>query len=823
MCLKIPDNKGLGFHKRLFIWLALVAVTSLSLYAQEATLQGNVVDVEGSPISYATILVSEVPSEESPNPTTIQGATTDVSGKFIVENLEPKQYQLIVSYVGFESISKTVEATSTNEIYDYTLQIDASVLDEVVVTARRPTIEKEAGKLVFHVENSALSVGNTFDLLKKTPGVIVIGDQIRVKNATPVIFLNGKRAYLAPNEIISLLKNLDASTVQSVEVITNPSAKYDAEAGTVLNIISSQAVSIGYKGNIRTNYEQAIFPKYSFGTSQFYKNQWLNLYGSYNFSPRKEYKNDENYIRFFEPDGSTNSIWESDFERITRSKAHQGNMIADFKVNEKHSISVAANVFVSPNMTYDNNVDAIIFDAQRTVDSTFITQSAVDIDQHNLAFNVSHTWKLSDAGAQVIMNANYINYKKEQDQSVNTDYFLPNGDFLRNNSFQTFANQQSDIVTAQLDFSIPALSGTIETGVKYSDIDTESGLDFFDTEGNVAVQNNSLSDLFMYKEAIYAGYFNYERSINKWNFSLGVRSEYTEVEGDSRSLGQVNTQDYWELFPSASINHDINEQHSIGAAYARRIERPRYQSLNPFLYFLNENNFNSGNPNLTPAIETKIGLDYSFKNMIFVEAYYQEFDNALGLLTFQDNETRTLQSIDANLITDFQYSLDIVFAKTLQPWWYMSMVTSTFYMENEFFTVKSTPETYSHNVVGFYAQMLQNLTLSKEQNLSSTITALYISNILYGNYNYKNQFNLSVSFRKQFWDNRASLAVGVDDIFNTNNVPLTSRFYNQDNSYFAQKESRLFRVSFQYNFGNIRLKDNNRGVHTDEGDRLQGQ
>ncbi len=805
---------------RQLILSCLVAFIGYTSYSQDAVIDGVVSDQLRAPVSFATILLSEIPTVETPQPDIIKGTTTDGAGSFNFNNLESKEYQLRISYVGYETMVTRVKASS--EFTDLTFRLieNIKILDEVVVSARRPTIVKEAGKLVFNVENTALSVGNTFDLLKKTPGVIVIGNRIQIKNATPVVYLNGKRVYLPSNELVSLLQNVDASIIKSIEVITNPSAKYDAEAGTVLNIISSQAISVGYKGSFRTNYEQAIFPKYSFGTSHFYKNQWLNLYGSYSFSPRKEFKKDENYTRFFEPDGTTNSIWESDFKRTTRSNAHQGNLIADFRINNEHSVSVVANIFVSPNKRYDNDVHATIFDSQRRIDSTFITDSNVGIDQHNIALNLEHTWKLGNAGAQVVMNANYINYKRDQDQDVNTNYFRANGDFLRNNSFSTFADQQSDIATGQLDFSIPAMSGTIETGIKYSNIATESGLDFFDTENNTEVRNDALSDLFNYDEAIYAGYFNFSRSTEAWKFNAGLRTEYTDVEGNSRSLGQVNTQNYWEVFPSASINHKINDNHTIGAAYARRIERPRYQSLNPFLYFLNENNFNSGNPNLTPAIETKIGLDYSFKNMLFIEGYYQEFDNALGLLTFQDNETKTLQSIDANLITDFQYSLDIVFAKSLNPWWYLSLVTSTYYMENEFFSVKSTPETYSHNVVGFYAQMFQSLNLSKAQNLSSSITAVYISNILFGNYNYKNRFNLSVSFRKQFWDNRASLTVGVDDIFNTNNIPLTSRFYNQDNSYFAQNESRLFKIGFQYNFGNARLKDNNRRVRTKEGDRL---
>ncbi|NND88039.1 MAG: TonB-dependent receptor [Flavobacteriaceae bacterium] len=795
-------------------------LTTTLVFAQEASILGSVSDEQGNPISFATVIVTELPSEDNSEPEAIKGAATDESGIFKIEGLEVKQYQLIISYIGFDATTIVVAAALTPTNRAISLQKSMESLEETVVAVRRPVIKKEAGKLILEVENSTYSVGNTFELLRKTPGVLILNDQIQVKNATPVIFLNGKRVYLSSSEIASLLKNMEASVVKSIEVITNPSAKYDAEASTVLNIVTSRAVSIGYKGSVRTNYEQAIFPKYSFGTSQFYKNQWLDLYGSYSFSPRKEFKKDDNFIRFFEPDQSTQSIWESEFQRTTRSNAHQANLVIDMKVAPSHTISVASNLFFSPDQTYDNTVDAQIYDPQRQLDSTFMTNSDVIIDRHNATFNLEHKWVLSEAGAQVVMNANYIDYRKKQEQSVNTDYFSAAGDFLRNNNFNTTADQQSTIYTGQLDFESPLLEGTLEAGAKFSNIETESGIDFFDVMNGQAQFNETLSDNFLYDESIWAAYLNFSRSLDKWKFNAGLRGEYTDVLGDSRSLGIVNEQEYFQLFPSASVSYQLHPSHTVGIAYARRIERPRYESLNPFIYFLNENNFNQGNPNLTPAIETKVGLDYNFKNKLFIEAYYQKFDNALGLLTFQDNETFTLQSIDANLISDLQYSLDIVIAQSLRSWWYVSLVTSTFYMENEFFTVKSEPETYSNNVIGFYANLYQGFTLSKEQSLNASVNANYISKIIYGNYTYKNRFNLSVSLRKQFWDDRANLTIGVDDIFNTNNIPLRSRFYNQDNWYFAQNESRLFKLGFQYNFGNARLRDNSRRLRSEEGQRL---
>ncbi len=798
--------------KNIFVLCFLLNTTFI--FCQSNSVEGQVLDVEGTPVSFVNVLLMETMEGEA-----IQGTSTDEKGRFALSNLEQKEYFISFSYLGYKT--KVVQADGLGgPSLEIVLEEDREALDAVVVTAKTPTIKKEPGKLTFSVENTSLSSGNTLSLLAKTPGVTVIQGQIRIKNTSPIVYINDKRVYLSSGELSTLLTNVDASTVKEIEVITNPSAKYDAEGGTILNITTLKAISVGYKGSLSTTYEQGILPKYNIGSSHFYKNNWLNLYAHYGFSPRKEIKKDDNYIRYFEPDGSTQTIWESLFTRRTQSYSHQGNLILDINLGKKQDLSFASNISISPNKKFDNTVAAEMFNAQRQLDSTFRTNSNLENDNSNLSFSGEHQWKLGEKGALLATTLNYILYDNEQVQSVQTDYFLPNGDFLRNNSFLTDAKQESTIYTGQMDLSAPLWEGTIETGWKYSNTDTESGLGFFNLENGNSQFNSDLSDLFRYDESIFAGYSSFSRSWEQWSLQLGLRMEYTVVDGESISLGGVNNQEYAEWFPNGSLQYKPTADHSLGVSYARRIKRPRYQSLNPFLYFLNENNFSGGNPNLIPAIETKLVLEYNFKNKWFFELYYQEFENPLDKLTFQDNENRTLRTLDANLIKDFQYSFDMVYASSVLSWWYLTVVTSSYYLENEFYSIESEPATYSNDTFGFFGQVYSGITLSKDFGLSSDVTAMYISNLIYGSFNYKNQFNLSLSFKKKLWDNRASISAGVDDVFNTNNIQLSSRYYNQDNFYFARPESRLFRLNFIYNFGNTRLRDNNRSTKPKESGRL---
>ena len=797
------------------LFFLLLLVSPLALISQNASVEGQVVDSDNNPISYVNILLFEKEGAQA-----LKGAVTDDLGNFIINNLNNQDYYVEFSMIGFSTVSETINPSNSNNI-KITLNENVEELDETIISVKAPTIKREPGKLVFNVEETSLSSGDTFNLLMKTPGVLVIGDKIQVKRTNPIVYINDKRVYLTSSELSSLLKSMDASNIKSIEVITNPSAKYGAEASAVLNIITSKAISIGYKGSVNATYEQAVFSKYRFSTSHYYKNDWLNMYTSYSFSPRKEFKQDDNYIRFFNPDNTTTkSIWESDFEKVTRSKSHQGNVILDFTLNDKNTLSFSSTAMISPNKTFDNNVGGEIFDAQMQLDSVFTSISYLENNTSNLSFNLEHKVDLDEEGTSLTTSVNYINYDREQSQELNTDYNLPTGELINNVEFFTDAKQDSDIFTAQSDFRKKLGEGNFETGIKYSYINTESGLDFFDIENNTPDFNETLSDLFIYSESVYAGFLNYSNKWEKWKFNAGLRGEYTDVKGDSKSLGIINNQNYFDVFPSVSVLYTKNDDHVIGVSYRRSIERPRYQSLNPFSYFITDNIVNNGNPNLVPTIKDKYMVSYTLKNKWSFEAYYIYKKDPLAILTFQDNENSVTQNIDANILSDINYSFDISYSSSLFDWWFLWVYTSTYYVENEFYALASPQETYKNDTFGFYAEMYSGFTLSKDGTLTSDVNATYISDMISGSYHMKNQFICSVSFRKSIWKKRASVTIGVDDIFDTNNIPVTSRYYNQDNNYFAKSESRLFRLGFKYNFGNYKLRNKTRIIKTNEEQRL---
>lgn len=799
--------------------MLLFCLQSIMVLAQNVRLSGNVDDEEQRPLSFVNILVYQADAE-SP----FKGTTTDENGYFLFKDIPTGSYTLHFSYIGFEEQVETLQITDDTHLPEVVLKTDSQVLDETVVVAKLPTIKKTPGKLVFEVENTAIAVGSTMDVLKKTPGVTVIGGNIQVKFSTPEIYINGKRVYLSSTEVVSLLENTDATNIKSIEVITNPSAKYDAEAGTVLNIITSRAISIGYKGSVNTTYEQGIYPKYKFGTSHFYKNNWVNLYAGYTYGRGKHYKEDENHIRFFKPDGvSTKSFWNTDFNRTTHSENHSANLNLDFILDDNNTVGLTSNLNLTPSGEYDNNGKTFIYGPTWQLDSTSNTLSTVGYKKDNLALALDYERKLNEKGATLTAILNYIYYNKRQDQWVNSEYYAADDSFLRQTRFYTDSKQNNNIFTGQADLGATLWEGSVEAGLKYSRIDVESLLGFYDGIGGNVIYNADLSDNFNYVENIYAEYLNYEKNWERWSLSAGLRGEYTHIDAISRRLGQVNTQRYFDVFPSISIHHALNKSHGIGLTYNRSTQRPNYESLNPFRYYITENNYIGGNPNLERAIEDKVGINYDYKNKLFLEFYYQNIKNDLNYLTFQDNENSILKSVNANLIRSYQYSFDILFYDYLTPWWWFQASTSSYYYVNELYALESAPDIYKNDTYGQFVEMYNYFWLTKDRSLTANLTGRYISNFVFGNRHFKNQSFVNLSVQKVFWDKRASLSIGVDDVFNTlNGVASVAKYYNQDNYFYANTESRLLRVGFKYNFGNARLRDNSKAIKTAEGDRLGG-
>ena len=798
------------------ILLAFIVFIPNRVFSQNQV-RGQIVDKENQPVSFANVVLLNAKDSVS----VIKGMISEDDGSFLFEEIENRPYVLKISFLGFADYIKRFEVEGNTNLGKIELQETSNSLDEVTVKARKPKIERKIDRISFNVENSVISSLNTYEILKRTPGVIVSQGELLVKNRPATVYINDRKVYLSTAELEQLLSGLSGENVKSVEVITTPPARYEAEgSGAILNIVMSKNPSIGYKGSVNASNTVAVLPKYSLGTSQYYKTNNLNAFASYNFNANNIYKNDESNVTYFESDGSENSTWLGDFERDTKNYAHSLNTILDFTLSEKSSLSLSANLNFTPKNDSDLRGQTDIYSASGRLDSLFTTDSRLENEAKNMLFNADFSTSLGENGAKLSAQVNYIRYDKDQDQDLNTTYFYGNGDEIRNNIIMTRAMQNSDIYTGQVDITTNMGSLPVETGIKYAGITSNSALDFYNN--TFALQVDELSDALDYDENIYAAYFSTSKDLGKWSLKAGLRGEYTDITGISAQNGLVNDQDYFQLFPTFYAMRSLGEESSISLEYNRRIERPRFQSLNPFQYYINENNVKEGNPALVPGIANKVLFNYSYKGALFFDLYWDRVDHSPSVLSFQDNQNQLLRTVNDNLDYTQQFSLDITYANFVTNWYYLYGYLSGFYMENQIYARESAAETYTIDTFSAFLNVGNYFYFGGDGTFSGNVNTYFLPNILAGSYKYENpQFGLDLGLRKTFMNNKISVSINAEDILRTMNIPMQSQYLNQDNGFYAISETRRITFGVRYNFGNFRLNDNNRAINADEETRLK--
>ena len=341
----------------------LFLLTPILGYNQEFSILGKVLDEQGSPIAFANVIL--MTQNDS---TVVNGTSTDDNGFFKLNAIIPDTYDFRISYIGFKEVSKELLVDKDIDLGTITLQEETQNLDEVSLVYKKPTFKKEADRLVFDVENSALVEGNILQVLKSTPGVLVINNTITIKNITPTVFINNRKVNISSFELAQLLENSSANSIKAVEVITNPSAKYDASSGVVLNIIMSKNLVTGYRGNVFANYEQGVFPRYNTGMSHFFKSEKINLYANYSYSDRKENRDDTEDINYLDDNQTIDENWQSYTNRNKWTKSHNININFDYNINDKNTLSLSTNMLFLPYYKYKKSNITNVYDGTKILD-----------------------------------------------------------------------------------------------------------------------------------------------------------------------------------------------------------------------------------------------------------------------------------------------------------------------------------------------------------------------------------------------------------------------------------------------------------------------
>ncbi len=781
------------------------------LFSQEIVLNGKVVDINNKEIPYANVVIFS--SDESQ---LISGSSTNESGDFSVDGLDANNYILKITFLGYEEESRSLTLSETTNIGTIILKESAETLGEVSVIAKRPTIKKQADRLVFNVANTALSEGNILDVVRNTPTVLVLDDEIRIKNSSPTVYINDRKVNLSGSEVLQLLENSPANSIRSIEVITTPGARYDASSGVVLNIVMSKNLISGYRGSVFSNYTQGVFPRYNSGMSNFFKNDKFSLSANYSYSKIKENRDNDDRINYLDDANNLDELWKSKVIRNTWSETHNANVNFDYFINDNNTLSVSSNLLLTPYFKYRTQNKTAIFNDTDDLLSSFNANTLSRDDKHNLGFDVDYVSKFTN-DSKLTINAHYTDYDYTRAQNVNSAYFLGDNSFDFSTAFKTDSNQETHIFTSQVDYDLPVNeNSSLALGVKGSFVDTNSDIAQFDIISGVPVLNQGNSNAFDYDENVLAAYISYSEAIGDFSFTGGLRVEQTNIEG--QSLSAKNTQDYFEWFPTVSLTHQVSDNLNVYANYKRSITRPDYQSLNPFQFFLNDNIIVSGNPNLQPSFTNNWRIGTSINNTHTIEAYVRTTNDNINELPIQENTSNIITYTPENIgkTTDFGFSYETYFTLFKKM---------DIYFGSEMYYTKEVTNILNQSIEidqwANYTILNGSLSFLKDNSLSTNFTLVYSSDNLQGLQISEEQFFSQLAISKSIFNKKGTISLIASDLFNKEDFATSTRYLNQSNSQFSDLDNRYIKLGFSYKFGNTTLETNEKDKSRTERDRLK--
>ncbi|WP_452225404.1 TonB-dependent receptor domain-containing protein [Lacinutrix chionoecetis] len=810
---------------KFFISLILFIFSS-PIIAQQLTISGTIVDEENNAIPYVNVMLHEsvIPTIEGSSGISGEnkkGAVTDENGNFEFTNLKKYAYFIKPSYIGYKSEKALYPIQlSKDEYIKIVLEEDAQILEGVTINATKPTLEKELDRLVFNVANTALSEGSLLDVLRSTPGVLVLGDAISVKNGTPAVYINDKKVNLSASEITQLLESSPANTIKKVEVITNPPAKYDAESGAVLNIVMSRNLITGYRGNVFTNYTQGVYPRYNAGINQFYKTKKVNVNLNYSFTDSKTNRSSDNTINYNDNTGLLDEKWQTNNNRNTSTKTHNVNLNFDYFIDDRNTLRFSANTLLLPYFDYRINGQTEVTDNANNNLFNFNTNNHSQDEKYNLGFDLDFTHHFKNKG-KVVFSAHFTDYDYQRNQRVNNHYFFANDVNNFRTAFVTDNNQNTNILTGQIDYNLPVDdSSDFAFGIKTSNIDTNSDITQFDINQSTGTIdfNAENSNAFDYTESIFAAYTSYNKSWEKWSLSGGLRVEHTNVDGLSVSNNLKTTQDYLELFPTLNLSHQVSEKVNVYTNYKRTLSRPSYQLLNPFNFFLNDNTIVTGNPNIQPSFTNHFVVGTTLNQRYTFEAYYKDITNDIIELPRQDNANNLLIYSPTNIGNTKEFGFDFITYFDVMDNWFVYFVTSFYNIQDEAFIDN---QLLKMNQWSNYSILSNDFSFLKDNSLKANFTLTYIGKNQQGFQIVDSRLASDLSLSKTVLKKKGTLSLAISDLFNAQDFAVKSKFGNQDNRNFTNLDNRYIKLGFNYKFGNTTLKTNERTTELKERNRLE--
>lgn len=784
----------------------LTFLTFLNASAQTGTVNGTVLDENKKPLEYATVSLLDAQTGKL-----AKGGMTAEGGKYVFAQVKAGRYVVEASVIGYKkSRSEAILPIENQTVTVNPIQLvtESKALNEVKVTGTRPLIERKSDRTVLNVENSVLAAGNNaLEILQRAPGVTLDKDDnisLRGKQGVTVM-IDGKLTYLSAAQLAAFLRSTDGNTIAQIEIITNPSAKYDAAGNSgIINIKTKKNKVSGTNGNLSATAGYGLNHKANTSININHKSGRVNVFGNYSYTDNK-YTRDFGLDRLVSyQDVTTRFDQNAVFNQNNRSNSAKVGV--DIELSKKNTLGFQATTNL--NHELGNNPSSTLIGTQNgRVDSTLRTQSNFDQRYRNFSLNLNDKITLDTLGRELTFDIDYSRFNNTNDARYANYYTNPAGVDTRSPLFlRSGAPSVIDIRTAKTDYTHPfSKTLKLEAGLKTSFVETDNDLRFEQLRNTEWQNDPTRSNRFVYDENVNAAYLNLNKQFKKTNITMGLRAEQTNSKGNSMTTGQVVNRHYLNFFPSLFVNHDFTDKNTLGFSYSRRIDRPNYGNLNPFLYFLDQYTYEVGNPYLNPQYTQSFELNYTYNKKYTVTLGYSHTKDAITEVIKQDDANKTTFDTQENLARQINYNVNINAPITFTKWWSSNNNVTGFYMG-----FKSPLLTGVLNDGQFVLQGNTTQTFKLSSVVKAEATFNYQSPLTYSIFKLSEQYSFDAGISAQFANKKATIKLAVNDIFNTRRNDSYALYQNLNFSVRQKPESRVARLTLSYNFGNAKIQQRER-------------
>ncbi len=752
------------------------------------------------PIAFANIVLKDKTDDSL-----ITGTISDENGAFSIKTKKENVY-LEISFVGF--ITKKIYPTQAT-IGTIVLEEDGQQLQEVVVTARKKLIQQKVDRLIFNVENTVAGTGGTaVDALKATPSVNVETDKLAiVGKGTVRVMVNDRIVQLSGSELNAYLSTIASDDIKNIEVITTPPSKYDAEGNSgLINIVLKKSKENSWNNQIRTSYTQATYPLFNFGNTFNYNKDKLSLIASFNRTIGHTAQFNEFDIIYPSASTATNLDMKNKEDLIS------GRLGLDYNVTNNATIGILYSGSFEDKGIADDGVTRMN-DGNGTYT---VNEGNAETTRKNHSINAHYVQKLDTLGRKLSIDVDYFNFNNSSNRNFSSEQFITNQSYFE---AENSTNQKIKNYSGKIDMVHPNKWANFSYGIKTTITKTDSDVAFYNTTTGTPIFDPTQSNEFMYSENINAVYADMSKPLGeKWQTKIGLRFENTRTKGVSKTNNQTDINSYNKLFPSVFIGYTPSSVNMFNLSYSRRIQRPSFERLNPFRFYINSISYQEGNPFLRPQISDNLELKHIYKGKLISKAFVSYVDNGyFNIIKAEDGAQQRIVVTFDNFYTAYNYGVTETFIYNPTKWWNTTTQATLSKMDTQYkdgFNLDA--ELVSQWNFQFYNRNTFHLNEAKTVQAETTLIYASPQKLMY--FSVSEMVSLDLGLKFSLLDKKLNCTLALNDILKRKATSVNTKTNGIDQTYYNYFDTRSVKFSLNYSFGNkkIKVKQRNSGNEAEQ-------